>query len=326
MDRRVSVLVVSALLAVGIVAVMLLGAWSDLLVAMGHWIPSYLILTVAICTAAWWLRGARYRSILRGLGISAGQLFSTACILISQTANLIVPARLGDIVRVFILKHEHLSGYATGISSVVIERFFDILTVAVLGVLALPFILGIPPWISYIIVVPLAACGAFALVLLAHGRFQTENRFLAIALSMLREMKRASLSLGSLLTLSSLSLVIWLMDVLACLCVVGMFGQRITFPLFPIILLAVVVGNLVKAVPITPGGIGTYEAALAATLALSGMDWATATLIAITDHLIKNGITLIGGILSIRLMGDWVVDAMRSALRGKKDGEAPHGN
>lgn len=314
MDRRVSVLVVSAILAAGIIVFMLLRVWGDLLLAAEHWNPLFLIPAIAFSTAGWWMRGARYRSILKSLEIRAGLGFSTACILISQTANLIIPARLGDLVRIFILKHENLSGYPTGISSLVIERFFDILTVAILGLVALPFVLGVPPWVYPVIVLPLGICGAFVILLLALGKVQAENRFLAIAFSMIHEMRTASLTPGSILGLSGLSVAIWATDVLTTLSVAAMFQARISLA---VVLLAVVVGNLFKAVPLTPGGIGTYEAAVAVILVLSGTGQATATLIAVSDHLVKNVITAVGGVLSIRLLGTWVVDAIRDAFRGK---------
>ena len=81
-----------------------------------------------------------------------------------------------------------------------------------------------------------------------------------------------------------------------------MFEQQIPFA---IVVLAVVIGNLVKAVPLTPGGMGTYELALALTFGLAGVDPAVATLIAIIDHLIKNLVTLAGGLVSIYYFGDW---------------------
>ena len=314
MDRKVSVLVVSALLAAGIIVFMLLRVWGDLLLAIENWDPLFLIPAIAFSTAGWWLRGARYRSILKNLEIRAGLTFSTACVLISQTANLVVPARLGNLVRIFILKHENLSGYPTGISSLVIERFFDILTVAILGLVALPFVLGVPSWVYPVIVLPIGLCVAFVIVLLALGKVESENRILSIAFSMIHEMRKASLTMRSILGLSGLSVVIWLTDVLTTVSIALMFRANINFA---VILLAVVVGNLFKAIPLTPGGIGTYEAVVAVILVLSGTGQATATLIAVSDHLVKNIITAVGGILSIRLLGTWVVDAIRDAFRGK---------
>jgi len=316
MDRRVSIILVSVILAAGIIGFMLLRVWDDLLLAIGHWDPFYLVPAVAFAITGWWLRGARYRSILGRLGVRAGLAFSTACVLISQTANLIIPARLGDLVRIFILKHEKLAGYQTGVSSIIIERFFDILMVAVLGLLALPFIPGIPSWVYPIIVVPLALCGVFVLLLLALGKVQSENRIFAIGLSMIREMRNASLTTGSVAGLSALSLVIWATDVATTVSVARMFHTEIGLA---VVILAVVVGNLAKAVPVTPGGIGTYEAALAVILVLSGIPQATATLIAVSDHLLKNIITAVGGVLSIWLLGGWVVDAIREAFRRREE-------
>jgi uncharacterized protein (TIRG00374 family) len=326
MDRKASVLVVSVILAAAIISFMLFRVWEDLLVAMGHWNPLYLVPAIAISTAGWFLRGTRYRSILGRLEVRAGLLFSTACVLISQTVNLIIPARLGDFVRIFILKHEGLATYSTGISSLVIERFFDILTVALLGLLALPFVLGVPPWVYPVIVIPLVLCGAFVLVLLLFGKVQSENRILAILFSMIHEMRKASLTPGSVLGLSALSLLIWATDIATTLSMAAMFGVDITATGFvAVVTLAVVVGNLAKAVPITPGGIGTYEVAVAVILVLSGTPEATATLIAVTDHLVKNVITAAGGVLSIWLLGGWVVDAIRDAFHGKGKEEGADG-
>jgi len=80
-------------------------------------------------------------------------------------------------------------------------------------------------------------------------------------------------------------------------------------------LLAVVAGNLVKAVPLTPGGVGTYEFALAVIFELAGTAPAVSTLIAVIDHLIKNGITLIGGALSILYLGDWVIPELSASIK-----------
>jgi uncharacterized protein (TIRG00374 family) len=96
-----------------------------------------------------------------------------------------------------------------------------------------------------------------------------------------------------------------------------MFHQQIPWA---IIVLAIVIGNLVKAVPLTPGGIGGYELSLAITFGLVGVDAAIATLIAVIDHLIKNLVTLAGGIVSIYYFGDWVIPSIRSALNTKSDG------
>ncbi|MDD1666565.1 MAG: flippase-like domain-containing protein, partial [Methanomicrobiales archaeon] len=159
-------------------------------------------------------------------------------------------------------------------------------------------------------------------ILLALGKVQSENRIIAILFSMIHEIRKASLTPGAIVGLSGLSLVIWFTDIATTLSIALMFRAEVALP---VIILAVVVGNMVKAVPLTPGGIGTYEAAVAVILVLSGTGQATATLIAVSDHLVKNVVTAAGGALSIWLLGGWVVDAIRDALRGRGGVEGAHG-
>jgi uncharacterized membrane protein YbhN (UPF0104 family) len=317
MYRKISAIVIPTVIAMGIVAYMLFRVWDDLFIALQNSIPAYLVVGSAICLSAWWLRGWRYHTVLRNLNYRVSITASTACIFVSQTVNLIVPARLGDFVRVFILKHEYSTTYSEGVSSLVVERVFDIFTVALLGAVAVFFVLNAPAWFYTIIVLPLVAGVIFFVLLLFMGKFSSENRYIAIVLAILHEIKRASLSLKAIVLLGFSSVVIWLVDILVCVAVVMMFQQQIPFA---IIVLAIVIGNLVKAVPLTPGGVGTYEISLAITFGLAGVDPAVATLIAVIDHLIKNLATLAGGIVSIYYFGDWVIPSIRTALDSKLGG------
>lgn len=325
MWKKVSAVVIPTLIAVGIVAYMIYRVWDDLLLTLEHAVLPFLFAAVGICITAWILRGYRYRFILQGLDVRKSLWFSTACIFISQTANLIVPARLGDFVRMLILKHEDDATYSQGFSSLVVERVFDILMIAVLGAVALPFVLAVldvPDWFITVIIVPLAAGAVFFAVLLWSGRVESGNRIVAAIQRMLDEVKRASLNPRALGVLSGSSLLIWLVDVLVCYAVVLMFQESIPFA---VVVLAIVIGNLVKAVPITPGGVGTYELALALTFGLAGTPAVTATLIAVIDHLIKNLVTLVGGVGSIYYFGDWSMNLLKKAFNREIEKEDTFG-
>ena len=311
MWRKVSAILIPSLVAFGILAYMLWRVWDDLMVTIAHIHPLYLVFAVLICTLAWIMRGWRYRAILCGLTVRLGLALSTACILLSQTANLIVPARLGDLIRIFILKHESLATYSQGVSSLIVERIFDVVTIALLGLLALPFIIAAPEWFLPLIVIPIVGGAAFAIFLLLTGNRHSENKYLGILYSMLAEVRAASLSMRSAFVLGSSSIGIWLMDVLVCAVIVMMFDESLPFM---VIMLGIVIGNLVKAVPITPGGVGTYEFALVITFELAGMAPATATVIAVIDHLVKNLVTLAGGIVSLYYFGDWSVSLMKHSF------------
>jgi uncharacterized membrane protein YbhN (UPF0104 family) len=317
MYRKISAIVIPTVIAFGIIAYMLFRVWDDLLEALHHVVPGYLAIGVGICLAAWWLRGWRYRFILNGLSYRISLVVSTACIFVSQTANLVVPARLGDFVRVFILRHEYNTTYSEGVSSLVVERVFDIVTVAILGAVSLIFVLNVPPVYYTIVLVPLIVGVIFFITLFCLGRCSAENKYIQILLTMLHEIKRASLSLRSIFVLGFSSILIWFLDIFVCVSVIMMFGQQIPFA---VVILAVVVGNLVKAVPITPGGIGTYEISLAIIFGLVGVSPAISTLIAVIDHLIKNLVTLAGGIVSVYFFGDWVIPSIKSALNSKLGG------
>jgi glycosyltransferase AglD len=312
MLRKISAIVISTLIAVGIILFMLFRVKDDLIVALEHIVWGYLVLAVAVCLLAWLLRGLRYKVILSGIGIRCSFLFSTGCIFISQTANLIVPARLGDLVRVFILKHEYGAGVSEGISSIVVERVFDIVMVALLGAVSLLFVFNVPDEFFWLIILTLVLGVGFFIFLSISDRFVSENRYIGILLAMLDQIRQVSLSVKSIFALSTSSIVIWLLDVFVCLLVAMMFGVSIPFA---VVTLAIVVGNLVKAIPLTPGGVGTYELAVAAILTASGVEPAVATLIAVIDHLIKNLVTLGGGVIAIYFFGDLGLDAIKSAFR-----------
>ncbi|HJK48773.1 MAG TPA: lysylphosphatidylglycerol synthase transmembrane domain-containing protein, partial [Methanocorpusculum sp.] len=148
----------------------------------------------------------------------------------------------------------------------------------------------------------------FFLFLLLSRRLHAENKIFKKILEVLDQLRQVSSTPASLVALSLSSAIIWMMDVTICYLVSMMFGVTIPFML---VLLAIVIGNLVKAVPITPGGIGTYELALVITFEIGGVPAATATLIAVVDHLIKNLVTLAGGVVSLYYFGDWAVSLLK---------------
>lgn len=317
MWKKVSAVLIPTLIAVVLIWYMLARVWEDMLVAVQHAVPIYLIFAVIICISAWFLRGVRYQYILGRLGTKVTVIFSTACIFLSQTANLIIPARLGDFVRMFVLKHEKETPYTNGFTSIVSERVFDVVIIAVLGLCTLPFLITIvPDWFVYLILLVIGLGFAFAIFLFVSKQFSSENKILKKILEVFDQLRVVASTLSAAGVLSLTSAVIWTLDVCICYLVALMFNVELSFLL---VLLAIVIGNLVKAVPITPGGIGTYELALVVTFEIGGVPAATATLIAVVDHLIKNLITLAGGVVSLYYFGDWAVSLLKRLFKENAD-------
>ena len=320
MWKKVSAVLIPTVIAAALLGYMLLRVWDELQgnleSILESLVPTWLIAAVGICVLAWFVRGFRYKYIIKRLGTEIGIIFSTACIYVSQTANLIIPARLGDVVRMFILKHEKGMPYTNGFTSLIVERVYDILVLAVLGLCSLPFLISLIPadygWFVWLILFVLVAGIVGIIILLLAKWMHTENKILKKILEVFAQFRQVSSTIASLGILSGTSVMIWMMDVLICYLVCMMLSVDVPFML---VLLAIVIGNLIKAVPITPGGIGTYEAALAIIFEIGGVASFTAFLIAVIDHLIKNLVTLVGGLISLYYFGDWSVSLFKRLFK-----------
>lgn len=66
---------------------------------------------------------------------------------------------------------------------------------------------------------------------------------------------------------------------------------------FMIVAFGVTIGNIAKMIPITPGGIGSYEAVLGLILSTK-YDISNSLAVAIVDHAIKNIATVFLGFIS----------------------------
>jgi uncharacterized membrane protein YbhN (UPF0104 family) len=82
---------------------------------------------------SWPLRGSRYQHILDRLGYPSDRWFMTGAVFISQTGNLVFPARLGDGVRAYVVKARRGVPYPTGFASLAVERVFDLLAITILA-------------------------------------------------------------------------------------------------------------------------------------------------------------------------------------------------
>ena len=312
--QKISGFVISVILAVIILAVMLARVWDELLIAVAHMQYLYVIPAIGFYFLGRLMGGYRYQKILNNMAIPAGFFFSTACCFLSQIINLITPARLGDLVRFIPLHHEYKATLSQGLSSVVIERLFDIITIALFGLIAVVFMINVPDWFVSVIAIALTVSGIGMLFILVSKEWTTNNQYLKFVLNMFNEIRMASFSSQAIMMLLATSTIIWICNTLACYSVALMFNTAIPFYL---VLLAVVIGNLVKTIPITPGGIGTYELALASTFELGKISAATATIVGVTDHLIKNLITLIDGVASILYFGTWIIPNITEVVREK---------
>lgn len=92
--------------------------------------------------AVYWLKAVRWSLLLRPLReerpISASQAFPA--IMIGFMANNLLPAHLGELVRMYVLAKRHDLSKASVLSTIVLERVFDFLSVVAFLAISLPFV------------------------------------------------------------------------------------------------------------------------------------------------------------------------------------------
>jgi len=131
--RNVSLVAGTLLVVVALALMTLYLEPSSVLDAIAGADPVIVLLSAAVYLLSWPLRGLRYREILDRLGYHSDATFMTGAVFISQTGNLVFPARAGDAVRAYVVKARRGVPYPTGFASLAVERVFDLLAITVLA-------------------------------------------------------------------------------------------------------------------------------------------------------------------------------------------------
>ncbi|MFP4631881.1 MAG: YbhN family protein [Halobacteriales archaeon] len=287
--------------------------------------PAYLAAAAVVYALSWPPRGLRYRDVLAGMGHSTRTTTMTGAVFVSQTANLVFPARAGDASRAYVVKRRAGVPYRTGIASLAGERFLDVVTVG--GLAATGVVLAFAGGESVEVTRhPEVVWGSAVLVVLAAGFAVLVHETSGDGLAGLARLPLVGADAVDLLqgfvddvatvvseprplaSLLAWSLVAWGLDVAAGVLVLVAADVNPATAL-PAALLGVGVGNLAKAVPATPGGIGLYEAGFAASVtAAFPVAWHTALAAAVLDHALKNAVTVAGGVASAAALNVSLVD------------------
>ena len=297
--------------------------------------PSLLAAAAAVYGLSWPLRGLRYRRILAELGFLEGTGFLTGAIFISQTGNLVFPARAGDAIRAYVVKARRGIPYPTGAASIAVERVFDLLTITVLagavlaglvvsgGIGGFDAVLGGDRASGRLGLFAAAAVGTVAValagVIVASARSErrrvrdwlgrlSSDRYADVVASTVErfagDVQRVAADRGAVVRVGASSLLIWALDVLTAILVLAALGVDVPLvSVVAVVFFAVCVGNLAKVLPLSPGGIGLYEGAFSVlVVAFTPVPWAVALGAAIVDHAIKNAVTIVGGFASTMLL------------------------
>jgi len=303
-NRRTG-MVVGSLLSVAAFALMFVyidvAAFVD---AVSNADPALVAAGAVVYLTSWPLRGQRYRDILSELGYREDLWFLTGAVFISQTGNLVIPARAGDAIRAYVVKARRGVPYTTGFASLAVERVFDLLTITVLAGSVLVALSAFSPstlaelaatatgeglsgqesaavrqaTVVSSVVGALAVATVVAIVWSARTdsnyvrgvvEWASDDSYVEFVAGVFErfvgDVQKVAGDGRAFAGIGASSVVIWTIDVATALLVFLAFGLDLPFvSLLAVGFFAVSVGNLSKVIPGPPGGIGIYEAAFAA--------------------------------------------------------------
>jgi len=283
--------------------------------------PAFLLLAFVAYYLTFPVRGFRWRYILSKAGTNIGLKDATEILYLSWFVNCLVPAKLGDLYRAYLLKGnvEGASASRT-VGTVFIERIADIIVIFFMALAAgfwsfrghqrpeidLLFTAG------FVVAVILVT---FVIALRIWGDRLTGVLPVRIAAFYERfhEGSTGALSMRALPVIGVATVTIWLLE-----------GARLYFVIHALQLpdvglgisasvFVALVAALLTAMPLTPAGIGFVEAGIAGALLIYGVNSDSAAAVALTDRGISIlTVIVLGGILY------FVSDKVRHAHRGRR--------
>lgn len=267
--------------------------------------PALVLLAFVVFYLGFPLRGYRWSRLLRETGFRIPLKDSVEILYLSWFVNCVVPAKLGDVYRAYLLKMNSSASLSRTFGTVFMERILDIFAIAILGLAAgfWSFRDGLPPAIRLVFVVGIAT-----VLVLALGLFTLRNfgkriidrlplppRFRELY-ERFEEGVFGGVGLRHLPILAILTGLIWMTEGLRLYIVVQALGfPDVELGLSGAVFVALI-GSLLTAIPLSPAGLGFAQAGVIGVLTVAyRVPLAEATAITILDWVIS--------VLSIIVLG-----------------------
>ena len=279
--------------------------------------PLLMIGAFAIFYIGFPLRGLRWAMLVRRTGFPLKVKDATEIIFISWLVNCLVPAKLGDVYRAYLLKINSTVSLSRTFGTVFIERVLDLFAIVVLGLAAgfVSFRSGLPGDVQIVFLI-----GVVFVLLLAGGLLTMRNfgRRIITALPLphrvlefydrFEEGVFASIGLRALPRLVIVTGLIWATEATRLFLVVQALGLPGVHLGISGAFFVALSASLLTAVPLTPAGIGFVEGGIVGLLTLVyGVAQTDALAITLVDRAIS--------VLSIIVLGS-IVYAVSPKRRG----------
>ena len=272
--------------------------------------PALVAAAFAVFYLGFPLRGYRWARLLRETGFHISVRNSMEILYISWFVNCVVPAKLGDVYRAYLLKMNSPASLSRTFGTVFIERILDIFAIAILGLAAgfWSFRSGLPDavrllFVVGIIVVVVAAVGLFTMRNFGR-RILTRLPLPARVVELYDKFEEGvfgAVGLRHLPILAFLTGLIWLTEGMRLYLVILALGfDDVGIGLSGAMFVALI-GSLLTAIPLSPAGLGFAQAGVIGVLTVVyGVPLPEATAITILDWVISVlSIIVIGAIVYV---------------------------
>jgi len=238
------------------------------------------------------VRAVRWEILLRNAGEAGSFATLLRIVLLAFFANCVLPAKMGDFYRAYLLRERTQISGAKGLGTIVSERVIDFLVLMALLLLSAA--------ISFQATVPSRFLGAFALgaaiaALLVLGLIALQllkGRLPRLMPGRLRELAHRFQSglldaFGQRLGLIiGLSVMVWVAESARLYLVVQALPFHTSLHLAQVMFIALV-ASLLTTIPALPGGLVLVEGGIIAVLAFFGLSPSQGLSVAILDRLIS---------------------------------------
>jgi uncharacterized protein (TIRG00374 family) len=283
--------------------------------------PAWLVAAFVIYYLGFPLRGYRWSLLLRGIGARVKVRDSTEIIFVSWLVNSVVPAKLGEVYRAWLLKINYPVSLSATFGTIFIERVFDIFAIVILGLGAAfwSFRTGLDETVRAVMAVGIIVVVGLAVALFtlrSFGRRLVERLPLPLKLKEIYERFEEGVFSADRRTLplvATLTVLIWTTEALRLLFVVEALGFDISLGVSGAFFVALV-ASLLTAVPFTPAGLGIVEAGIVGLLTVVYQaDPNEAAAIAVVDRAIS--------VLSVIVLG-FIAYLLSPKTKGGRPGTA----
>ncbi|MBP2134442.1 uncharacterized protein (TIRG00374 family) [Methanomicrobium sp. W14] len=262
----------------------------------------FILLSCLAILFSFFIRTWRWDIILKSAGYTHSRDILFRCIMFGWFLNYLIPARLGEIARAAALKINSDTPLGMTLSTIVIERILDVITLILFLEISSAFFYR--ESLIYVEIASFSILFIMFFILFVIYRYDKviikifEPRIPSINQSILlikEGLSNISKNPRAIFTCFCLSIPVWFFEVLSIFFAAKSIGYSLPFIYATF---SGVVAFIAQTIPLTPAGLGIHEASITGVLMLFSVPSALGMSIALIDHVARGLVIFIFGIIA----------------------------